>query len=280
VIVDCHSHLWRYPGDLTDRFVEEAKRMRAASVALDITPEVHWQACRDADKCIVFGVAARHSGISASNDLIADYQQAHPQKIIGFAAIDPTESEAMAELERCVQDRRLRGVKLTPIYSNFHPMDARAQPVYEFCVRHNLPIVFHQGATFVQAAPLRFALPLLLEDVALRYPGLVMVVAHLGHPWEADTIVMIRKQPNVFADISALYYRPWQFYNAMVLAMEYRVLEKLLFGTDFPVTTVQESLEGIRNLNHVAGPNMPRVPEDEIEAILHRDALKCLRVER
>jgi len=277
--VDCHTHLWRYPGDLTEGFVEEAKRMRADAVAMDITPETHWAACETADRCIVFGVAAKHSGIAASNDLIADYQDAHPEKIIGFAAVDPNEPNAIEELEHVVLDRGLRGLKLTPIYSDFHPMDERVQPVYEFCAKRGLPIVFHQGTTFVQAAPLKYSLPILLEDVALKYPDLVMVVAHLGHPWEADTIVMIRKQPNMFADLSALYYRPWQFYNSMVLAMEYGVLDKLLFGTDYPVTTIEESLAGIRNLNQVAAPNMPQVPVEKIEEILQRDALKLLGIE-
>ena len=52
----------------------------------------------------------------------------------------------------------------------------------------------------------------------------------MGHPWIEDTIVLIRKQPNLFADISALHYRPWQFYNALIAAKEYGVLNKLLFG--------------------------------------------------
>lgn len=279
MLIDCHTHLWRYPGDMTDQFVEEAQRMRASSVAMDITPEMHWEACKLADRCIVFGLPARHSGITADNDLIADYQDAHPEKIIGFTGIDPNEPDYMEELERTVLDRKLKGVKLTPIYSNYHPLDERIWPVYEFCEHHNLPILFHQGTTFPRAAPLKYSFPILLEDVALKHPDLVMIIAHLGHPWEADTIVMIRKQPNMFADLSALYYRPWQFYNSMVLAMEYGVLDKLIFGTDYPITTIEESLAGIRNLNHVAAPNMPKVPAEKIEEILERETLRLLRIE-
>ncbi|MBI2194179.1 MAG: amidohydrolase [Planctomycetes bacterium] len=280
MLIDCHTHLWRYPGDLSPSFIEEARKMRASRIAMDITPELHWKACAKADRCVVFGVAARHSGITANNDLVADYQAAHPEKIVGFAAIDPNEPGYMEELERTVLDRGLKGVKLTPIYSNYHPMDERMQPVYAFCVRKGLPALFHQGTTFPRAAPLKYSFPVLLEDVALKYPDLVMVVAHLGHPWEADTIVMIRKQPNMYSDVSALFYRPWQFYNSMVLAMEYGVLDKLLFGTDYPVTTIEESLAGIRNLNRVAGPNMPRVPAEKIEEILQRDTLQLLGIPR
>ena len=102
----------------------------------------------------------------------------------------------------------------------------------------------------------------------------------MGHPWQPDTIAIIRKQPNVYSDISALFYRPWQFYNALVLCWEYRQLHKLLFGTDFPVTTPAETLEGLYTINRFAeGTNLPVVPPEEIEALIHRDALALLGVE-
>ena len=71
-----------------------------------------------------------------------------------------------------------------------------------------------------------------------------MVIAHLGHPWIAETLVLIRKHRHLYSDISALYYRPWQFYNALVLAMEYGVLDRLLFGTDYPFTTPASTHRG------------------------------------
>ena len=107
-----------------------------------------------------------------------------------------------------------------------------------------------------------------------------MVLAHLGHPWEVDTIVLIRKQPNVYADISALFYRPWQFYNSMVLAQEYRVTHKLLFGTDYPVTTPEESIDGLRNINDlVEGTKLPKISETVIDEIIERNTLGILDLE-
>ena len=107
-----------------------------------------------------------------------------------------------------------------------------------------------------------------------------MVVAHLGHPWEADTIVMIRKQPNVFADISALFYRPWQFYNSLRLAVEYGVTHKLLFGTDYPFTTFDESVAGLRSVVQLSREmNLPELPDDLPDQIIHRDTLAVLGLE-
>jgi predicted TIM-barrel fold metal-dependent hydrolase len=91
---------------------------------------------------------------------------------------------------------------------------------------------------------------------------------------------VIRRNHNVYADLSALYYRPWQFYNSMRLLVEYHTEAKVLFGSDFPFTTTEDSLNGVRGLNSVLGQSgLPRVPETVIEDIIHRDALSLLGLE-
>ena len=99
----------------------------------------------------------------------------------------------------------------------------------------------------------------------------------MGHPWIAETIVLIRKHPNLYADISALHYRPWQFYNGLVLALEYGVEDKLLFGSDWPFATPVETEAGLRSINRFTeGTALPRVPQDVIERIIGRDSLELL----
>jgi predicted TIM-barrel fold metal-dependent hydrolase len=106
-----------------------------------------------------------------------------------------------------------------------------------------------------------------------------MVLAHLGHPWEGETIAVIRRHANVYADLSALYYRPWQFYNSMRLLVEYGAYAKVLFGSDFPFTTTQSSLDGVRNINHVIGNSgLPGIPSNVLEGIINRDSLKLLQL--
>ena len=133
------------------------------------------------------------------------------------------------------------------------------------------------GTTFIAQAPLAFTLPRLIEPVATRHPNLRIVLAHLGHPYEGECIAVIRKHENVYADISALHYRPFQLYHSLMLAQEYGVWKKLLFGTDFPFTTVQASIDGLRGLNDMLeGTKLPRLNSDEIEALIHRDSLALL----
>ena len=166
-----------------------------------------------------------------------------------------------------------------PIYAGFDPRDPRCDPVYTYCQANGFPIVFHTGTTFNRVAPLGVSRPWLFDDVAIRYPDLHMVLAHVAHPFSDECLVVIRKHPHVYADISALYYRPWQFYNTMVIAQEYGVTHKLLFGTDYPFAGTIDSIQGLRNVNAlVEGTPMPRVPAEVIESILARDALSLLGI--
>ena len=116
-----------------------------------------------------------------------------------------------------------------------------------------------------------------LDAVAIRFPNVKIIMAHLGHPFENEAVVVVRKHPNVYTDVSALHYRPWQLYNSLMLVQEYGVWDKVLFGTDYPFTSVDASIDGLRALNGmVEGTNMPRLVPDEIEAMIYRDSLSLL----
>jgi predicted TIM-barrel fold metal-dependent hydrolase len=60
---------------------------------------------------------------------------------------------------------------------------------------------------------------------------------------------------------------------------EYGVWNKLLFGSDYPFTTVNESIDGLRNLNsQLEGTALPRLNEEEIEKLIHRDGFEILGI--
>ena len=126
-------------------------------------------------------------------------------------------------------------------------------------------------------APLECTLPRHLDDVAIRFPEVKIILAHLGHPYEGECVAVIRKHKNVYADISALHYRPFQLYNSLMLVQEYGVWDKLLFGTDYPFTTVNSTIDGLHNLNKMTeGTNLPRLDAEQIETMIYRDSLSLL----
>ena len=148
----------------------------------------------------------------------------------------------------------------------------------EFRNEHNsCHYLLHTGTTFVAQAPLEYTLPRHVDTVATRFPDVKIIMAHLGHPYEGECIATFRKHPNVYADVSALHYRSFQLYHSLMLVQEYGVWHKVLFGTDYPFTTVTASVDGIRKLNDMLeGTKLPRLNPEQIEKMIYRDSLAIL----
>jgi uncharacterized protein len=282
MIVDVHTHVWERPAHLGETFVRDAQ-IAAGNPNLEVAVDLdaHWAAMAPVDRAIVLGFRARHVGVLVPNEYVAAYVGRHPDKLIGFCSVDPNDADALEQLEHAVRDLGLRGLKVGPIYQNIHPSSPRFVALMKMADALGVPVLIHQGTTFCENVSLELANPVLLQPLALQFPRLRMVIAHLGHPWMAETLVLIRKHRHLYSDISALYYRPWQFYNALVMAMEYGVLDRLLFGTDYPFTTPASTMEALTRVNDmVEGTSLPRVPLDRIQALIHRDSLGLLGLDR
>jgi len=278
MIIDVHSHAWNFPADFSDDFIHQAGRARpGVKVDISATYEAYRAAAPEDTRTFVFGGKAKLSGLWVNDQTVADYVSRDPARLIGFLSIDPTQENWQREIQFGHEALGLRGIKLLPMYAGFSPDDPALEPLWQYAEKHGLPVLLHMGTTFIAQAPLAFTLPRLIEPVALKHPGLKIILAHLGHPYEGECLVTIRKHDNVFADVSALHYRPWQLYNSLMLAQEYGVWHKLLIGTDFPFTTVNASIDGIRKLNDMLeGTKLPRLDPAQIEAMIHRDSLKLL----
>lgn len=279
MIVDVHTHVFRPERDFRPRLVADLERCGVDAASWGDVPGRHLETTRASDVAIVFGIQAAATGWHVPNAEVARHVQSAPERLIFFASIDPGQRGFEDELRHCHQDLRCSGVKLAPIYQGVHPLDRRYLEIYGYCEAHGLPIMIHMATTFSSGTPLEYARPAHMDQVAIDYPDLKIVMAHLGHPWEGEAIAVIRRNENVFADVSALYYRPWQFYNSMRLVTEYRAEGKVLLGSDFPFTTTGDTLRGLRNINGAIGESgLPRIPESIIEGIIHRDSLALLRL--
>ena len=280
-IIDVHSHVWAYPDHFGDDFRRQAARARAGvEVDLTVRYEDYRAACPAETKTIVFGGKARRSGQWVDDRYVADYVARHSDTLIGFLCVDPTQDGWEREMREGHEELGLRGIKLLPMYAGFSPDESRLDPLWDYATKHRLPVLLHTGTTFIAQAPLECTLPRKVDNVAIRFPEVKIIMAHLGHPYEGECIATFRKHPNVYADVSALHYRPFQLYHSLMLVQEYGVWHKVLFGTDFPFTTVNESIAGIRKLNDMTvGTGLPRLDEAQIEQMIHRDSLKILGLE-
>jgi predicted TIM-barrel fold metal-dependent hydrolase len=121
--------------------------------------------------------------------------------------------------------------------------------------------------------------PILMDDVALMFPDLKIIIAHMGHPWVHECAVVMRRHANVYTDLSAIARRPMILATALAAAKEYGVFNKLLLGSDFPVLTTEETMNAIRSASRFMQNSWPtKVSDDEVEAIFDRDTFSLLHI--
>jgi predicted TIM-barrel fold metal-dependent hydrolase len=291
MIIDVHTHPPRYRTRADVDHVPAAPAWRPdKGVQLVQTWDDYAEAMKSVDRSIVFKIAAWeedphairedsniHGAAPQINDETAEFVRSQNGKVIGFLSVHPYDPNALQEVDRCTRELGMRGIKLGLNYQRADLLGKEAFAIYKRAEELKLPILFHMGTSPIQFAPLLGAYPLHVDQIAMTFPNLKIVMAHIGHPWQVDTIVVIRKHPNVYSDISANFYRPWSMYNALRLAAEWGVMRKLLFGSDYPIASPQETIEGTTKVNEILeGTKLPRVPEDELDAIIHRNSLELL----
>lgn len=280
MLVDVHSHFFTYPDHFTTDFVTQARRARNG-VEVDLT--VRWHeyqaAAADCRWTVVFGGKAKLAGVWVPDEAVASYVASQRDRLVGFLSVDPTQPGWQDELIAGHQDLKLKGIKLLPMYAGFNPNSPTLDYLWEYATKHGLPVLLHTGTTFINTAPLEYTKPYLIDNVAARFPDVKIIMAHLSHPYEGECAAVIRKHTNVYADCSALHYRPFQLYHSLMLVQEYGVWDKVLFGTDYPFTTVEASVNGIRQLNDMLeGTKLPRLNSEAIEQMIYRDTFKVLGI--
>jgi len=283
MIVDCCTYTWETSQQLgrgapatnhLPHLPEHASEPRGTGTSK------HFEATEPVDATIVLGFKSHYLDAEISNDVVSEYVRSHPGELIGFAGIDPSEpKEAVAEMTRAKGELRMRGVGVAPAAQDFHPSNSRAMIVYGEIADAGLPILFHTGVQITAATKLEFARPYLLDEIARELPKLKIVVAHMGYPWVNETIVMLAKHANVFAEISWMLHQPWQAYQALLSAYQNGVMDKLLFGSGFPVAAALDCIEALYSINRVVhGTSLPVIPREALRGIVERDALALLGI--
>lgn len=276
MIVDVHAHLFTSNEDFSPDFLAQAQRAKGGEpVDLVTRYDDYWQHSAGCEKVIVFGGKAKLAGLWVDDRKVSAFAKSDPARVIGFMSLDPAQPGWEEEMRFGREELGLRGIKLMPMYAGFYPQDRKLDPLWAYAQKHGLPVLLHTGTTFVSQAPIDCTLPRHLDDVAIRFPEARIIMAHLGHPYEGECAAVIRKHPHVYADVSALYYRPWQLFHSLMLVQEYGVWNKLLLGSDYPFTTVESTLAGLRGLCQVRVDRFS-LDAGKVEEVIHRDALALL----
>ena len=280
MIVDVRSRVWESAEQLGR--MAEALRRRPADPwnRPAASPEEHAQAMRPVAEAFVHGFESQLVEASIPKEKVAEYVAAYPQKLMGFAGIDPTAGKPTEQLEEALA-LGLVGVTVSPVAQGFHPADTRAMALFEACADKGVPVFVETGVAMAREAPLEFGQPHLLDEVARTFPELRMVLSALGHPWIEQGLALVGKHPTMFGEFSDLILRPWQLYNALALAHQQGVMSQLLFGSGFPFCKPERAIVTVYSVNTlVQGTHLPTIPREQLRSVVERDAIKCLGLTR
>ncbi len=179
----------------------------------------------------------------AANTFASEYASADPRRLLATGGIRPDHPDPAAEVHRLARDLHLRAVKLHPPHQLFRPnaytdgVLPGLRDLYAACARERLPVIVHTGTSVFPRARNRFADPLLVEDVALDFPDLTLVLAHGGRPlWMEAAMFLARRFPNVWLEVSGVPPARLLDYFPQLE----RLSEKVLFGTDWPGPGVKD----------------------------------------
>jgi len=260
MIVDCHTHI-NSAGD-------------------DVDVSEHLAAAETVDACIVLANPADSS--EQANKKLSDYVGKHNEKLIGFALVDPTQDDiSIKKLTFITGKLGLKGTVLYCSNCGFHPAHSRAMRFYKSAQQLGLPVFFHNGQTLGSGAVLDYAQPYLLDEVARTFADLKIVIGTMGVPFVAQTLSVMAKHENVYADLTIRPNSVWQVYNMVMGAYESGVMNKLLFGSGFPLGDAGQCIETLLGFNKLlADTNLPTVPRGNIRNIIERDTLKILGIKK
>jgi uncharacterized protein len=254
VAIDVHVHL-EHMGELS-AVDEGARRYFGQSGATH-----DWQALAEYYRsrsigCVVFTVDEKLTGRpQVSNDAVAQFAAENADIAMAFASIDPSRGpEAVQEARRLVATGGIHGLKLHPPLQQFYPNDRMAYPLYEVFAEARLPVLFHTGHSGIGTGlsggggiRLKYGNPMPIDDVAVDFPEMPIILAHPSFPWQDEAISVCLHKPQVYIDLSG--WSPKYFSPTLVQYANTLLKHKVLFGSDYPLLTPDRWLSDFQKID-------------------------------
>jgi predicted TIM-barrel fold metal-dependent hydrolase len=194
--------------------------------------------------CVVFSVDERLTGRpQVSNDDVVAFAADNSDIMMAFASVDPMRgADAVKEARRLIAGGGIRGFKLHPPLQQFHANDKAAYPFYEVVAAAKLPVIFHTGHSGIGTGMpggggirLKYGNPMDIDDVAVDFPDMPIIMAHPSFPWQDEAISVCLHKPQVYIDLSG--WSPKYFSPILIQYANTLLKKKMLFGSDYPLIT-------------------------------------------
>jgi uncharacterized protein len=230
MIIDCHTHLGR-----NNHINATVKQLLTSMDEAKI------------DKALVF---AGDLNDCPNNYLLSELKP-HHDRLLAVAAAHPFKFEKMSDIQRdagkladLYQSGDIVAVKFYTGYDHYYPGDKLVEDYLMDLEDVGCPAIFHSGDCLnsVKCAKLKYAHPLHIDEVAVDFPKMNFIIAHMAYPWVKDAAEVCYKNANVYSDVSGFVYGEfdmsdkYKFFSVLTEFTSIASSDKLLFGTDWPIS--------------------------------------------
>ena len=254
--IDIHTHAEEPCGNHSDDGYDELQSTMAQYFGAPWThpPTIEETAAHYREQniaAVIFPVdAERETGYRRyNNDEVAENVAANSDVLIQFASIDPWKGKlGVREARRLIREYKVKGFKFHPTMQGFFANDRMAYPLYEVLEEEGCIALFHTGQTGVGSGMpggngmrLKYSNPMYMDDVAVDFPDLKIILAHPSFPWQEEALSVAQHKPNVYIDLSG--WSPKYFPPILVRYANTLLKKKMLFGSDWPMIAPEKWLD-------------------------------------
>jgi predicted TIM-barrel fold metal-dependent hydrolase len=272
--VDVHVHLSRYWPDLSRNSYRSDLDFSVPSLVREL--ETH---------SVGFAVLLQLPTNPSAAEVLREGEEMFTKsggRLLRTVTVDPTQGDEAVRATLAAWERvsDLVAVKLYPGYRSFFPHDARLHPVYEFAHKAGIPVIVHQGDTLDPNGLVKYARPVEMDEVAVRFRDVRFVLCHLGNPWVEELAEVVYKNPNVYTDTSGLLANPRvPYFHEMLRRAQRRLTNaiaaigdarRVLYGSDWPLESIETAISLVEGLD---------LPPEDKDRILGQNARELFRID-
>jgi hypothetical protein len=302
--------VWRYP----DHIINKEVFLRSHPARRRNWSEEKWKEVWDnpvenylkeaegfVDKAILMAFNGPNTmGTLVPNDYVRECAIRYPDKLEWACCVIPTEEGAIDEVERCVELGAIALGELGQSYGGYYANDKRCYPLWEKCQELGVPVIIHPGFAQPTPARIKYADFSAIDDIAIDFPDLKLVLCHMGYPQYEICSFLVQKHTNVYTDVAwfaslagldrlALSkYHPqidYAYYFHLVYPLIYHLsqtfgdTDKILFGTDWNSSSPRRFVEILEHINELTKKlKLPKIPDETIHNLLHENWKKVFKL--